>query len=418
MGTDDTDTHFIRSEIYDNDLSGNVFITTSGILNGGNVSGYIRNLGLIAGEVNIGAGSVIRGGTVSAKVTGIESDPVLISSAEITANADLHHVLIGHGTELDPNLRLRPTIRFTPAASIPLDLELTGALPMLSWTSGDGRDVPDLSSDILAPDGGALPVTIIDSIRLQDNYTTFEVRQDSSRGELSIFSKETRATILPYSVRAASPDSEAGLFINEDGDIVLVTSNQREVSAHPVVADNALLQSELDKFGITLHYDEHAIMRLFGADGIPGSMNYLTARADMLAIPASSSAAEGVFLREFPGLPHAFLIYLVFMDEYGHLMQQDLVPMPADWQALKSALAAIAGVSDVRINPQGIISVAVAGQTVRARMAYEVTRSAIGDDTPDEGVNFRPGGDFNGDGMGDLQVLYPSGDSQIMLVLP
>ncbi|MGM0631609.1 MAG: GLUG motif-containing protein [Pseudomonadota bacterium] len=302
-------------------------------------------------------------------------------------------------------------------AFVPPGTDLTGKLPAHRWTVGDGRVVPDLSADMAAGQGHASMSTIA-GIRLPEAFGAGEVLQDRGTGELGILSNGVRATVLPYSVRQAASGRDEGVFINEDGDVVLVTANDREVLAYPVVADPAVLDRVLGDLGLKVQYDERAMMRLSPVDDVSDDSGYQTARADVLAVPASSVDEEGLYFRDVPGLQGAFVVFLAFTDENGILMQQDLVPVPAHWSTLKEALASTPGMGSVRLGAEGIISVAVGGQTVRGRMEYEVSRRITAVDKPGAGTTFSSIGDINGDGTEDFRVMYPDGDSQLLLIFP
>ncbi|MEX1198511.1 MAG: hypothetical protein WEB57_11715 [Pseudohongiellaceae bacterium] len=258
----------------------------------------------------------------------------------------------------------------------------------------------------------------ITSIRLSTAFDPGDARAAPDKGALTFVSDVAYATLLPYRMQQASPGQEAGVFSSADGDIVVVTARGRALWSHPVVADSAVLRDALDALDLELEYGERATMRLLLANGA-GSTVYFSARADMLAVPAPATAEEGLFSRPIPGLRDTTVAYLVFTSAEGIRMQQELVPVPADWPAVKNTLSATAGISNVRMDPQGIISVTAGEQRVRGRMEYEVLgHRATDPDKADERATFTPVGDVNGDGTEDFQVRYPNGNTQLLLIFP
>src|SRR5690606_29588714 len=115
---------------------GRVVITRNGVLNGGSIDGYVRNSGLVTGDLHLGPGSTLDGGQVSGVITGHPDIPARILNAHIATGTRLENVVIGPGTTLAPGVLLGPNVRFDSAA-IPPGIDLRGALAGLHWTSGD-----------------------------------------------------------------------------------------------------------------------------------------------------------------------------------------------------------------------------------------------------------------------------------------
>ncbi|HWK53018.1 MAG TPA: hypothetical protein VNR18_01510, partial [Hyphomicrobiales bacterium] len=243
-----------------------------------------------------------------------------------------------------------------------------------------------------------------------------------------------RGAVLPALISQAGADEAEGVGVNEDGDIVFITANRRVVISYPLVVDNTLFMQTLQALGLRLDYDARAnllveaetteMQALLDDTGISrhaSALNeetglYYALRPHPLALPAPAGAEEGLHARVAPELPTATLLSLVFKDERGLLLEQDLIPVPADWPALKAALRAIPGLTQVRIDLQGIISVQLEGRTLRGRVSYAVLRSGVPSGA--NSVLVQGVGDLNGDGTGDFELHYPNGDLQRLLILP
>jgi hypothetical protein len=104
----------------------------------------------------------------------------------------------------------------------------------------------------------------------------------------------------------------------------------------------------------------------------------------------------------------------VFRDADGKLLEQDLVPIPGDWFALKQYLEQLPGASNVRIDAQGVISLTLQGTTVRGRVGYHVNAG----DVRSGALVLKAAGDINGDGTGDYVLHYPNGEWQHLLIYP
>ncbi|MDY6983980.1 MAG: hypothetical protein SV422_12910, partial [Pseudomonadota bacterium] len=106
---------------------------------------------------------------------------------------------------------------------------------------------------------------------------------------------------------------------------------------------------------------------------------------------------------------------LVFEDGVsGDLRRQELLPVPADWQALKAHLATMPGIDAAGMSADGVITVTLSGQALRVRAGYRVVEGP-GNDLS---VVVEGAGDRNGDGLIDYRVVYPNGDSQLLFRLP
>lgn len=405
---------------------GTVTVTENGVLNGGTITGTITNRGIVTGNVTLGANSFINGGTVSGNINGNAGQPARINDAIITSEASLSNVIIGVGTMLEPGVTIGENVRFESEASIPAGLDLSAALRTLNWSSGDARGVVMLDGNVFTEGSADDDMTILRAIQLLGDYEPAgnDVEQDSLTGEILVVTSDFNAAVLPVQVSKAGPDEIPGTYINDNGDIVFVTVNQRVVLSYPVLASKPAFLAMLQSAGLQLHYDERANMQVYNPSVTvigdrdvqavtgEGGEYYYSARPDVLSLPAHRSRTPGLVEYPLAGLGSPTGLSLVF-EEGGELREQDLVPASPDWFSLKDALLAIDGISAVSIDTQGILSVTLDGQTLKARLEYVVF---IGRETARDNILIRDVGDKTGNGRTDYEIVYTNGDVQYLYV--
>ncbi len=424
----------INSEQNNVNQSGTVTVTESGVLNGGSINGTINNSGTVTGNIQLGPGSQINGGTISGVIQGSATQPARISDASIVAGATLENVVVGANVVLDPAVQLGSNVTFATDSNIPPALDLTPALKRLAWTQGDEREVIDLDDDVLTSDNGAM--SIIRSIQLMNDFEPAgnQAVQDDSNGEIRVTMSDTRHSVLPVKVSKAATDEEEGVYINSDGDVVLVTGSRRVVVNHPVLDSNPAFRDALAAMGLGLDFDARTNLIVSELDVVSGKAAgdagqwamlstavtspaiYYAGRPDISAVPAHRSNVPGLHSHAVPGLANVEALSLVFTGEDGTLLEQDIVPVPAHWPVLKQSLQRLPGASDVRIDTLGVISLRLDGQLVQGRMEYLVEPSSDGSGTGL--VAFDTAGDVNHDGIDDFQLRYPNGDRQLLYVYP
>ncbi|OFE13050.1 hypothetical protein PHACT_07790 [Pseudohongiella acticola] len=428
---DDESGTTVNEVVSGNRVFTNPNVTPSGVIDGGFLAGQVTNNGLIR-DVTLVSGTRIEGGALSGTIIGGGSTPALISNANITPGTKLENVVISANTTLGADVQLGSNVRFESLDNIPSGVELTGAMATLDWNNGDLRVVVDLQSSILTSANGNPDTSLIHSIQLPDGYApdSYSVDQNADNGEIEVAANNMRSTLLPVRVSMADPDAEEGTFINDDGDIEFVTGSRRVVVSYPVLQDKSAFTAFLASFGLDSSYDtranlvarprapaETAQQRGNGQVSALSANFYYMARPDVMAVAAEPGKAPGTYFEAVPGLAGATLITLVFADDNGKLMQQNVVPVPADWMLLKEGLTAMPDTSAIRIDPLGIISVSFPGQTVRGHSGFDVVRDAQHLAQPDQ-VVFQSAGDLNQDGNDDYWVIYPTGDRQALLIFP
>ncbi|MDO9519415.1 MAG: sulfatase-like hydrolase/transferase [Pseudohongiella sp.] len=336
-----------------------------------------------------------------------------IQNTLIPSGTRLENVVIGPGTSFAEGVVLGPNVRFTAGALIPAGLVLTPALHKLPWIGANFVQAVDLSSDVVAPAQDDTAHSLLRAIQLLDEYEPAgnEVRQDSTTGELTIITPDSLSVVLPVAVFQAKAGQVPGTYLSEDGDILFITHNGRAILAHPLVADRpAFLASALNQ-ELIVEFDEQANILVLP---FSGDHYYVGRPFSALAIPHGQQS--GLVVRPLEELPNLVEYSLIFLGGEDTLMQQPLVPRPADWPGLKAILQATPSIEEVRIDAQGVISLKEGGKLRRGRVSYRVDMSS----TPNASgrIALQPMHDFNGDGIADYLITYPSGDTQRLYLYP
>lgn len=407
-------------------------IGQNGSVEGGTLTGNIQNQGVIQ-NVTLGQGAQVSGGRVSGEVVGNSNQPAHLNNTTISSGARLENVVIGGDTTLEPGVELGPNVKFDVDANIPAGLDLTGALTKVDWQGGEQLSLVDLNDDVIDPDSEPDARSLIQSIQLLNDLTELDasVSQQSGSGELLVVTESTRSAVLPVQVHMANPDDEEGTFINEDGDVVLVTANRRVIITYPALQGSEVFDDFAASLGLQLAYGDRANLILGpptdntaplsdGTRSISAAtqmLTYFSARPDVIAARVNDSSGVGVKTQFVPGLKNVTAFSVVFESGQGHLMEQKLHPVPANWPLMKSSLLNEFEFDEVRIRTDGVISVRAGDQQLQARSGYEVSRDALGAAESDK-VVFKPAGDLNGDGSTDFMMIYPNGDRQVLWIYP
>ncbi|HWK53610.1 MAG TPA: sulfatase-like hydrolase/transferase [Hyphomicrobiales bacterium] len=338
---------------------------------------------------------------------GTVEKPETVENTRIPDGSRLENVLIGSGTTFGEGVELGANVRFAANATIPAGLVLTGALNKLPWIGAGFLEAIDLSGDVVVP----LQQSLLRAIQQLDEYEPAgnEVWQDPATGELSLILPDSLSVVLPVAVFQAKADQAPGTYVNDDGDIHFVTHSGRVVVARPMVADRAALMDAGNAKKLSVEFDEEANILLLP----PTSDHYYVGRP-FSAVSIEPGAEEGLSERALPDLANVTEHVLVFREGEEKLMQQALVPRPADWPALKALLLATPAIEDARIDTQGIISVKAGGSVIRGRASAKVAIN--GTPNPSGRIDIKPTSDRNGDGVSDYLITYPNGDTQVLYV--
>ncbi|MEX0739341.1 MAG: choice-of-anchor D domain-containing protein [Pseudohongiella sp.] len=326
-------------------------------------------------------------GNVTTDTAGEPGQPVTISSATVSGDVSLAHVIIGSGVTLESGIMLGAGVIF---------------------------QAPGLIQAI-----GDIAVFTIDGATIEQ----------LANGQLRITAEGYRALILPVEIVQAQGAQTAGIYFGNNGDVLLFTETGLGIRAYALHVDTELLQNLLSTLALQPTYtstgklvvtpfeeqtetsDQVNVARV---QALQREEIYFSARADVTAISADQSGTPGITAYTVPGLGTAQQQTSVFTGEDGTLMQQDLMPTPADWSALQGALLGLGGVTAVSIDTRGVIQVSIDGVVLRGAMDYTVVRAAA--DGNADALVLDTVGDLTGNGVDDYRVTYANGDKQYLFV--
>lgn len=343
---------------------------------------------------------------------GSVDEPTPVENTHIESGARLENALIGPGTTFGEGVHLGPQVRFTHDAVIPAGLILTHALGKVPWIGAGFLEAVNLDDDVVAPHDGDEKPSILRAIQLLDEYEPAgnEVWQDAGTGEITISTPDSLSVVLPVDVFQAEAWQAPGTYVTADGDILFVTRDGRAVVAYPMVADLPALLGGAASLHHQVEFDEQANIILYAQNGD----HYFVGRP-FSAVTAPADEREGLASHPVPNLPEVYEHSIIFPEGDNKLMQQPLVPRPADWSSVKTLLLEMVDVEEARIDAHGVIAVKFRdGTVIEGRADYQVD---IGGRPNASGrINLEPAGDLNGNGMPDFLITYPNGDTQLIHV--
>jgi hypothetical protein len=151
--------------------------------------------------------------------------------------------------------------------------------------------------------------------------------------------------------------------------------------------------------------------------GLEATQPRYVGRPGISAFRAVRSRKLGFHFYPSPWLANVEQVSFISENAAGEIMEQEMVPVPRDWFALKQRLLEEPRVSFARISSAGVISVGYYGRTVQLLTAYEVDpNKATANDNRD--IVFVEAGDLNDDGELDYYSYYPNRDRQVIYVFP
>jgi len=410
-------------------LNGVSTILAGGVLDGGVINGTVNNAGEITGDVTLGASAIISGGVVSGNLSGQPSAPGRIVGATVSAGAQLSHVVIGVGTVLEPGVELGEGVRFSSVQQIPENTELAQTLPQLSWNGDESVSVPDLNASVLASGDRTLASLITD---LPDfGAQLSEAGFDSQQGEFSLMLDDGRAALVPVSVQRHDGDEE--VRVTAEGHVLFASPEGLRIELVPMLVSADEFEGVLnDEIGLELASDGSVLVARepgpstgaaeqetqasagetvalsVSSEDVPNL--YYVVRPGLLAVPAYRHDTPGLHFHAMPGLGNVQGMSQVFESADGTLLEQDIIAVPADWNALSDLLWQLGDdVRDVSINELGLITVEQDAGTLRLRVELMVREGAEPAGGP---MRYTFAGDLSGNGVGDYWLIYPNGDRQ------
>lgn len=231
-------------------------------------------------------------------------------------------------------------------------------------------------------------------------------------GKLEVTIGDTVYSLQPVKLERVDTSEIAQVSFTQDGLVKVVTADHRALYLAASVGDMSALQQGLAGFDLTVmsltHGNGNLVVKAQGLEPC------ILARPAILAEPAEA-AVPGLELRPYlkKEIANVTVAYLTFIDSNGTLKQQAMLPTPADWTSLKQALEKLK-FTHIVLQDDGIIRAADAGGVEhKAIMGYGVTPSNLSS----AAVSFDTTiGDVNEDGQVDINVTYPNGDQQPLIL--
>ncbi len=323
-------------------------------------------------------------GSVDTDVAGSVDDPVTIRDATVDGDVTLTHVIIGSGVTLVPGVTLGEGVIFEAPG-------LIQALQLIPPFGADGATLEQLAN-----------------------------------GQIRITASGYRALLLPFETMQASTGQLPGIYYGDNGEVILIASGGLGIRLFALHNDDEALRSLLSGAGLQQSATTTGQMLVTPVEAgstplasgatvvaLSGEEVYFSARADLVAVPASDTGAPGLIEYPVPGLGTVHQLASLFVVGDGMLMQQDLMPAPADWRALQEALLTVQGITAASIDTRGVIQVSIDGIQLRGVMDYTVVRSTAGGDGA---ITLDTVGDLTGNGIDDYRVIYRNGDQQYLFV--
>ncbi|MCX7089143.1 MAG: hypothetical protein NTV00_13965 [Methylococcales bacterium] len=317
-------------------------------------------------------------GTVSDSATmtlyGLKAGRYLIATGGSCPTTPAPKTVCGVGSQFTFTVQPIPSnsVQFTDENSIPDNTDLTASLKTLHDPKDKSQAFAlDLQQEVLpAPTKNllqqlqALPALASPSVSLVQTPT----------GTLTVTVGNDFYALSPVKV-IKTANEPAGISFTQDGQIKVVTNQQRMIISKPY---NALIHPAI--------------------------------KADIATLGSTPGLYITPYLSE--QVANITIGYLLFNDASGKLRQQALLPVPADWESLRSTLEAL-NFNHVTLQTNGVISVTDSdGKISQGIMVYQVTSS----NTASTKLTFNAAGDVNNDGQNDLQVSYPNGDKQTLIL--
>ncbi|MBE9562693.1 MAG: hypothetical protein IMF12_07520, partial [Proteobacteria bacterium] len=177
----------------------------------------------------------------------------------------------------------------------------------------------------------------------------------------------------------------------------------------PLLENHAALEAVLRGFGL-----ESFSVADNGDISVPvtNSLSYVTTPA--LKIKTVWMLLPTGFHYILTRLPGVLNVSLIFKDEAGIKYQQDLYPTAKYPEQLNQFFTNMPGIDSVIFNPDGTLAIVFNGLKFKGMFDYAVTVTNI----PTGSIQVTGVDDVNGDGIGDFEVLYGTGEKQIVYQIP
>ena len=336
--------------------------------------------------------------------------PPTLTDSTIGGGANVSNVIIGQGTQVDPNAKLGEGVKFTDNSLIPANIDLTQTLGKTG-----NNNAPDLSKDIVPGNP-----SLLGQIQNITGFESLPINQNA-QGDLQISVGTDIYGITPTKITQAPAGTASGLEFQDDGTVQLITASGRVLTLVASPADLINLKQSLENFlGLSFGQRDPNTGNFTVVTHSPPKKGkvaqertflFYSVRPDLSSSPATVAKQEGLFMVPSKDLPNVNSAYQVFTQD-GQLRQQKMLPIPLDWPSIQVSLQQL-GFSKVKLNPDGIFQADKGGLHYTAMVDYGVY---AGDDPGS--LRYLGSGDLNQDGIDDLWIIYPDGRSQQALLFP
>ena len=358
-------------------------------------------------------------GTVSDSATmtlyGLKSGRYLIATGGSCPTTPAPKTVCGVGSQFTFTVQPIPSnsVQFTDENSIPDNTDLTTSLKTLHDPKDKSQAFAlDLQQEVLpAPTRNllqqlqALPALASPGVSLVQTAT----------GTLTVTVGNDFYALSPVKV-IKTANEPAGISFTQDGQIKVVTNQQRMIFFNAGTPDVKELAKALLEINLAISSANAANgnLTLSLSSGLISKPYNALIHPAIKADIATLGTTPGLYITPYLSeqVANITIGYLLFNDASGKLRQQALLPVPADWESLRSTLVAL-NFNHVTLQTNGVISVTDSdGKISQGIMVYQVTSS----NTASKKLTFNAAGDVNNDGQNDLQVSYPNGDKQTLIL--
>lgn len=398
-------------------------IAEGGEYSGGTVCGTVSSRGILR-DVTLCPGAIIDGGSIAGDIIGDPEEPATLVEATILPGTRLENVRVGADVILLKGVIIGENVGFDSLINVPAGVMLTETLEKIAVpgaAAGDERVAIDLRSKPL-PGAAASPRTsYLELVGEAPEFSseTSSLEQAPS-GEVLMEFPDSESRLLPVAMRKTQ-ESDHGFFLDDDGNLTIRMGISLEIIMYPMFSNEpAVLAATAaydSRFSLTYDNASNFVFTRDTKQGIDATEPRYVGRPGISAFKAVRSRSLGFHFYPSPWLKNLEQVSIISENSEGIIMEQELVPVPRDWLALKARLLAEPGVSSARIDSYGVISVVYRGQVVRLLASYEsLPNKAPASDN--RGIVFVAAGDLNGDGEVDYYSYYPNGERQTIYVFP
>jgi len=379
---------------------GNIKVGAGGTVQGGTITGKVESLGIVQG-VTLQPGAQIVGGVVRGTIIGIASAtrPARLIAVKASA-AILQHVIIDAQSTLDDDVVLGEGVLFESNATIP-SVNLAQSLGIMTppFPTHSPFFAVNLMRDVLFNSISGGIVTAINDLPELKNWG-LKLQQNPVSGYLESTLETSYYAVMPVEVRHVlkqliKGEVRAGISVTPDGSVTFITHTGRWVRTIPVLHDGVAFLTGLQSFGLT-----HFTVLPSGNLRVPiaDTGMYYSGRPGLVA--TRNQLRSNVEL-DVMRMPVAI--------NYGDSWQQAIYPTAAQPEAVYTLSQTAVLEQDGRLTLK--LGTGETQRTFHGIFDYVVTPG----NAPQNGEGlFYQVEDKDGDGIPDYRMIYPNGEGQLI----